>query len=212
MRPAQQKVVIGLNQTHRRLLRYGSVAGRVFLLLLYSRPRNQIRSAQVRRTTLQPQSSHPWDFLTGTPNLGSPGPLPSNRSPLQSQTKFLRLPSLPSPILRPPASPLSPTSQSQTPPMMSLPSTPRFQILLMTIFLSTPRPQLRMKPSTLTTGTSKYCAGIRSSVSTLAPCHSTPLRFVGCLPRPIWLRQNRPMVVPVFFPQTHPKISPRSSR
>ena len=157
------------------------------LLHLHSQPRSQNRSAQIRKTPLQLPSSHPWDFLTGTSNLRSPSPLPSNRSPLQSQTRFLRLPSLPSLIPRPPASLLCPTSPSQMPPMMNRPSTPRSQILLMTIFLSTPRPRLRIKPSTLTTETSRYCAGTLSSVSISAPCPSTPLHFVGCLPRQTWL-------------------------
>ena len=40
--------------------------------------------------------------------------------------------------------------------MMSLPLAPPSQILLMTIFLSTPRPRPRIKLSILTTGTSKY--------------------------------------------------------
>ena len=185
------------------------MAGRASLLHLYSRPRIQSQLVQTRKTPLQLPSPHPWDFLKETPNLRSPSPLHPYRLPLQSQTRSPRLPSL---ILRPPASPLCPTSPSQTPPMMSLPSTPRSKILLMTIFLSTPQPWLRMEPSTSTTGMSKYCVGTHSSVYTSAPCPSTPPHFVGCLPRPTWLLQNPPTDVPAFFPQTHPRISPRSSR
>ena len=160
------------------------MGGRASLLHLYSRPRSQSRLAQTKKTPLQLPLPHPWDFLAETPSLRSSNPLRPYWLPLQSQTRFLRLPPPPSLIPHPSASPLCPTSLSQIPPMMSLPSTPRSQILLTKNFLSTPRPQPHIKPSTSTTGTSKYCAGTRSSVSTSAHCPSTPPHFVGCLPRP----------------------------
>ena len=111
VRPSVQwKVVIGLSQTRRRSLRYGSVAGRASLHHLYSRPGGRTRSAQARETPPQLPLSHPLDFLTRTSSLRSPNPLHPNRSLLRSQTQFLRLPSLRSLILHPSASPLCPTS------------------------------------------------------------------------------------------------------
>jgi len=61
--------------------------------------------------------------------------------------------------------------------------------------------------STLRTGTSRCCAGIRCSVSIPASCHFVLLPFVRYSPRPAWQRQNLPTTVPVFFPQTRQQIS-----
>jgi len=66
--------------------------------------------------------------------------------------------------------------------------------------------------STLRTGTSRCCAGIRRSVPTPASCYLTLLPFVRCSLRPAWQRQNHPTGARAFRPQTRRRISPYCSR
>jgi len=100
-------VTLKPRQNHRKYLSYGSVAGRVSLPHQYSRPVNRSRLARTRKTPPQLPSPHTWDFPTEISNLRFLSPLHSNWSPPQRQTRFLHLPS---PNLRPSASPLCPTS------------------------------------------------------------------------------------------------------
>ena len=111
-----------LRQNSRRQLSYGSVAGKVSLLL-HSQPGNKNRLVRARRTPAQLRLPHLWDSLRKTSNLRFITPLHQNPSPPQRQTPFTHPSSL---SLHPSASPLYPTSRSQ--------------MLLVTSLLSTPQP------------------------------------------------------------------------
>jgi len=57
-------VTLELRRNSRRSLSCGSVAGRVFLPHLYSKPGSQNQLVRTRKTLLRLQLSHPWDFPT----------------------------------------------------------------------------------------------------------------------------------------------------
>ena len=121
----------------KRWSRYESAVGKVSLPHPYSRPESPSPLVQTRETPLRLPLPHPSDSPTDISNLRSPHPLRWNRPPLQNQPQFRNHLSLPSPSLRPSASPLSPTSQSRIPMTKSLLSTPRSPMLLMMTFPST---------------------------------------------------------------------------
>jgi len=111
-----------LRRNYRRSLSYESVAGRVFLPHLYSKPGSQNRLARKRKTLLRLQSSLLWDFPTKILNLRSRIPLNLSRPLPQRRIPFLDLPSF---SLHPSALLACPTSQSRILPMTSPPLTPQ---------------------------------------------------------------------------------------
>ena len=106
----------------RRYLSYGSVAGKVSLPRLYSRPEYEKQRARARKIPAQLLSQLAWDFPTEISNPRFPIPPYPNPSPSQRQ-KQLPYPLPPS--LPPPAFPPCPISRSQIFLMKTLPRTLR---------------------------------------------------------------------------------------
>jgi hypothetical protein len=167
----------------RKFLNYGKPAGKDSL----PRPPSVAQDLKLHfprpRILQQLLFRHHWDFRVGIPNLRPLSLFHSNKSSPPRQTRFRHLLPL---ILHPSASPLCPTSRSQIPLTMSLPSTPLSLMLLITSLPSaTPRPQPRTRLSILRTGAWKCYAEALCSVFTLASCSSTLLPFVGCSLGPV---------------------------
>ena len=106
----------------RRYLSYGSVAGKVSLPHLYSRPEYEKQRARARKIPAQLLSQLAWDFPTEISNPRFPIPPYPNPSPSQRQK---RLPYPLPPSLPPPAFPPCPISRSQIFLMKTLPRTLR---------------------------------------------------------------------------------------